>query len=72
VGALQERINGKIKSWASDEFGMLTLESLDDEGRSGGDDVDLCLTVLDGELDGNTETLPCASRLCDIFTDLFR
>ena len=50
----------------------LTLESLDDKGGGGGDDVNLGLTVLDGELDGYAETLPRASRLCDIFTDLLR
>ena len=51
---------------------VLTLESLDDKGGSGGDDVNLSLTVLDGKLDGHTETLPSAGRLCDIFTDLLR
>ena len=49
-----------------------TLESLDDKGRCGGDDVNLGLTVLDGELDGNAETLPRAGGLGDIFTDLLR
>jgi hypothetical protein len=28
------------------------------------------LTVLDGQLDGDTETLPVTSGLGDIFTDL--
>ena len=51
---------------------VLTLERLDDERACAGDDADGCLTVLDGELDGHAETLPCASRLCDIFTDLLR
>ena len=48
------------------------LEGLDNEGRSGGDDRDLSLTVLDGELDGDTETLPVAGGLGDIFTDSVR
>ena len=51
---------------------MLTLESLDDKGGGRGDDVNLGLTVLDGKLDGDTETLPCASGLGNIFTDLLR
>ena len=51
---------------------MLTLESLDDKGGGGGNDVNLRLTVLNGKLNGNAETLPCAGRLCDIFTDLLR
>jgi hypothetical protein len=46
------------------------LESLDDEGRSGGNDGDSGLTVLDGQLDCDTETLPVAGGLGDIFTDL--
>jgi hypothetical protein len=33
------------------------LESLDDKGRGGGHNRNLSLTVLDGETDGNTETL---------------
>jgi hypothetical protein len=32
------------------------LEGLDNEGRSGGDDGDGGLTVLDGETNGDTET----------------
>lgn len=51
---------------------MRTLKSLDDKGGSRGNDVDLCLTVLNGELHGYAQTLPCAGRLCDIFTDLLR
>ena len=50
----------------------LTLEGLDDKRGGGRDDVDLRLTVLDRKLDGHTETLPRAGRLCDIFTDLLR
>lgn len=46
------------------------LEGLNDEGRSGGDDGDGGLTVLDGQLDSDTETLPVTSGLGDIFTDL--
>jgi hypothetical protein len=33
------------------------LESLDDKGRGGGHNGNLGLTVLDGETDGDTETL---------------
>lgn len=46
------------------------LEGLDDERRGRGNDGDLGLTVLDGQPDGDTETLPVASGLGDIFTDL--
>jgi len=46
------------------------LEGLDDERRSRGDDRDGGLTVLDGELDRDTETFPVTSGLGDIFTDL--
>lgn len=46
------------------------LEGLDDEGRSGGNNGDGGLTVLDGQADGNTETLPVASVLGDVFTNL--
>ena len=46
------------------------LKGLDDEGRSGGNDGDGGLTVLDGQADGDAETLPVASGLGDIFTDL--
>lgn len=49
-----------------------TLESLDDEGRCGRNDVDLGLSVLDGELDRYAETLPRRGSLGDIFTDLLR
>jgi hypothetical protein len=47
------------------------LEGLDDEGGSGGNDGDGGLTVLDGQLDGDTETFPVTSGLGDIFTDLY-
>lgn len=46
------------------------LEGLDDEGRSGGNDGDGGLTVLDGQLDGDAQTLPVTGGLGDIFTDL--
>lgn len=46
------------------------LERLDDERRSRGYDRGGGLTVLDGELDGHTETLPVASRLGNVFSDL--
>lgn len=46
------------------------LEGLDDQGRGGGHDGDGGLTVLDGQADGHAETLPVASGLGDIFTDL--
>jgi hypothetical protein len=32
----------------------------------------LGLTILNGELDSDTETLPCRGSLGDIFTDFFR
>jgi hypothetical protein len=32
------------------------LKGLDDEGRSGWDNRDCCLTVLDGESDGDAES----------------
>jgi hypothetical protein len=46
------------------------LKGLDDEGGGGWDDRDGGLTVLDGQLDSDTETLPVTSGLGDIFTDL--
>ena len=46
------------------------LEGLDDQGRGRGDDGDGGLTVLDGQADGDAETLPVAGGLGDIFTDL--
>ena len=45
------------------------LERLDDERRGRGDHGDSGLTVLDGQLDRDAETLPVASRFGDIFTD---
>lgn len=46
------------------------LEGLDDQGRGGGNNRDRGLTVLDGELDSHTETLPVTSVLGNVFTDL--
>lgn len=46
------------------------LEGADDERRSGRDDRDGGLTVLDRELDRDAETLPVAGRLGDVLTDL--
>jgi len=46
------------------------LEGLDDQGRGRGDDRDGSLTVLDGQLNGDTETLPVLGGLGNIFTDL--
>lgn len=46
------------------------LERLDDERRSRGDDRDGSLTVLDGKLNSDTETLPVTSGLGNVFTDL--
>jgi hypothetical protein len=39
------------------------LESTDDEGRSGGNNRDRGLTVLDGELDGDTETFLLIAKI---------
>lgn len=46
------------------------LERLDDERRGRGDDRDGSLTVLNGKLDSDTETLPVTSGLGNVFTDL--
>lgn len=46
------------------------FEGLDDERRGGGNDGDGGLTVLDGQLDSDAETLPVTRGLGDIFTDL--
>ena len=51
-------------------MGRRTLESLDHKGGGGGDDGNSSLTVLDGELHGNAQALPCSGRLGDIFSDL--
>lgn len=47
------------------------LEGLDDERRGRGNDGDGGLTVLDGQFDRDTETLPIAGGFGDIFTDLY-
>lgn len=46
------------------------LESLDDQGRGGGNHRHGGLTVLDGELDSYAQALPVTSSLGDVFTDL--
>ena len=49
------------------------LERLDDERRGGGDDGDLGLPVLDGELHGDAEALPVLGGLLgDVLSDLLR
>ena len=48
------------------------LEGLDDQRRGGWDDIDLGLSVLDGELDGDSQTLPVAGVLGNVFRNLFR
>jgi len=40
-----------------------------DKGRSGWDDRDSGLTVLDRKLDGDTEAFPVTSSFGDIFSD---
>jgi hypothetical protein len=49
---------------------LLTLKSLDDQRASRGNDRDGGLTVLDSQLDGDTETLPVTSGLGNVFSDL--
>lgn len=46
------------------------LQGLDDQRGSGRNNGDLGLTVLDGQLNSDSETLPVTSGLGDIFTDL--
>ena len=46
------------------------LESSDDQGRGRGNNGNLSLTVLDGQLNGDTETLPVSSTLGNVFSDL--
>ena len=46
------------------------LKGLDNERGSGRNNRDGGLTVLDGQLDRDAETLPVTSGLGDIFTDL--
>lgn len=47
------------------------LEGLDDKRGGGGNDGDGGLTVLDGQLDRDAQTLPVSGGLGDIFTDLY-
>lgn len=46
------------------------VEGLDDQGGSTRNNLDLSLTVLDNELDGDTKTLVVASGFGDIIGDL--
>ena len=46
------------------------LQGLDDQGGSGGHHRHLGLTVLDGQLDGDLQTLPVGGGLGDVVTDL--
>ena len=46
------------------------LEGLDDQRRGGGDNRDSGLTVLDGQTHSHTQTLPVASVLGNVFTNL--
>jgi hypothetical protein len=47
----------------------LTLQRLDDQRAGARHDRHGSLTVLNGQLDGHTETFPVASRLGDVFSD---
>lgn len=47
------------------------LEGLDDERRGRRHNGNCSLTVLDGQLDRDAETLPVASGLGNVFTDLY-
>jgi len=47
------------------------LEGFDNQRRGRRNDGHLSLTVLDGQLDGDAKTLPVASSLGNIFTDLY-
>jgi hypothetical protein len=46
------------------------LKSLDDQRGSRGDNGNLSLTVLNGQLNSDTKTLPVLGTLGDIFTNL--
>ena len=46
------------------------LEGLDDEGGGRGDDADLGLPVLDGQLDGDLQALPFGGGLGDVLANL--
>jgi hypothetical protein len=47
---------------------VFTFERFDDQRGGGRDNGHGGLTVLDGQLDGDTETLPVSGGLGDIFT----
>ena len=46
------------------------LEGLDDEGRGRGHHRHLSLSVLDGQLHGDLQTLPVLGGLGDVISDL--
>ena len=46
------------------------LKLLDDERSSGGNDVDLGVTVLDGQLAGDLQALPITGSLGDVISNL--
>jgi len=46
------------------------LKGLDDQGSGGGNNVDLGLTVLDGQLDGDLQTFPVLGGLGNVVTNL--
>lgn len=47
-----------------------TLESPDDERGGRGHDRDGRLSVLDRQLNGDPQTLPCGRRFCDVLSNL--
>lgn len=47
------------------------LERLEDQGSGCGDDLDGCLSVLDGESDGDLHALPGGGALADVLTGFF-
>ena len=60
-----------MREWCRKKGGCgRTLERPDDERRCRRYDSDLGLTVLDGELYSNAQTLPSGGRFCNIFSDL--
>jgi len=71
-------LNNLVQRYALGVFDVLLLlaipwrflEGLDDERRCGWDNTDGGLTILDGELHGNAETLPVTSSLGNVFSDL--
>jgi len=73
-GAADDVIHGNV-TVVLDVLDLLSvsdglLERLDDDRRSGWDNRDLSLSVLDGQLDGDLETLPVSGGLADVVTDL--